>query len=1540
MAGLLFRLVASYKAVVSGVRRRRQDRDPKGRAVGGRAAARSRFLQVETLEDRSVLSTTILSQYPNLNSRPTAYVPLVKTSSVVSSDLHAKQAVILQQASAGIPSGLSSLSDEAVHVDHAGRLQVYVHFDAVTPARSRLLEDSGMLVEADNAEMRVVQGWLPAASLDLFAGISGVTRITAPAYAEVRAGSVNSAGDAILNADDVRALGIDGAGVKVGVISDGVSHRSLVQNTGDIPNDLVVNPSLPGSGDEGTAMLEIVHDLAPGATLYFSSGLTDVAMVNSINWMVSQGVDVIIDDLGFFGQPYFQDGAVAGAAAAAMSSGVVYVTSAGNDAQWHYQAPYVQGGAQGDLGYAHRFSSSGDMGQDIVLGPGETLKAFLQWSDQWGASANDYDLYLCRNSDGVIIGSSYVTQDGNDQPLEIIVYTNNTGASLNLFLSIVKYSGAARELELFAYRAGAQQYITTADSIIGHGTVDGVITVGAISATDSGWDAIQYYSSRGPSTIYSNFSTQTKYQRNSLDGAAIDDVQTRIGQLGYFGNPFGGTSAAAPHAAAIAALLLDAKPSLTPAQVTSALQSTAVDLGTAGYDQTFGSGRFDALAAVNEVLGLTPRRFDFGISSSPVESGYVPVTPTTSYPTGSTTIYGWSQAQSLTGRDSGSGSNLDRDANITTDGTFLVDVNNGTYKVDMHLGEVYTAHDQTGVFLEGVQVDNVTPSGYSGVVTRSYTVTVGDGQLNVRLRDLGGYFAGAAITSLVVTPIPTPAPTAPSGLTATAASSSQINLSWTDNASTEQGFKIERKTGAGGTWSQVDTVGANMTSYQSTGLTASTTYYFRVRAYNSTGDSSYSNEANATTQAVPAVPAAPSVLTAQTASSSQINLAWQDNAGNEQGFKIERKTDMGGTWSQIDTVGANVTSYQSLGLTANTTYYYRVRAYNVTGDSTYSNEANATTQAPETVPSAPSSLNAEATSASQINILWQDNSGNEQGFKIERKTGVGGAWTQIDIAGPNVNSYASTGLAASTTYYYRVRAYNGAGDSAYSNEANATTSAVQFTTARFDFGTPSSPVEPNYLQVTQNTSYPSGTTVIAGWYQAQSLSGRDSGSGSALDRDANITTDGKFLVDVPNGTYQVDMRLGELYAGHDRTGVFLEGVQVDNVTPTSYFGVVSRSYTVTVADGQLTVGLKDLGGYFAGAAITSLVVNPIATPTPTAPSNLSATASSSTQISLHWTDNASNEEGFKIERKTGVGGTWSQIDNIGPNINSYASQGLAANTTYYYRVRAYNGAGDSSYSNEADATTLAVGTAPAAPSTLTAQAASTSQINLVWQDNAGNEEGFKIERKTGVGGTWSQIDTVGANTTSYQSTGLAAGTTYYYRVRAYNGAGDSAYSNEANATTSNQPPFTSARFDFGTPSSPVEPGYFPITQNTSYPSGSTVICGWFQAQSLSGRDAGSGSVLDRDANITTDGKFLVDVPNGVYQVDMRLGELYTAHDRTGVFLEGVQVDNVTPSSYFGVVSRTYMVTVADGQLTVGLKDLGGYFSGAAITSMVVTWVSP
>jgi hypothetical protein len=188
-------------------------------------------------------------------------------------------------------------------------------------------------------------------------------------------------------------------------------------------------------------------------------------------------------------------------------------------------------------------------------------------------------------------------------------------------------------------------------------------------------------------------------------------------------------------------------------------------------------------------------------------------------------------------------------------------------------------------------------------------------------------------------------PAAPANLAAAAVSISQINLTWADSDNTEQGFKIERCTGAGcSNFAQIAAVGANVTSYSNTGLTASTSYSYRVRAYNAAGDSDYSNTASAVTQAAPALPAAPTNLFATVASKSQINLSWTDHADNETGFLIERcKGSTCTNFALIATVGVNVTTYANTGLSKNTTYRYRVRAYNASGNSAYSNIASATT---------------------------------------------------------------------------------------------------------------------------------------------------------------------------------------------------------------------------------------------------------------------------------------------------------------------------------------------------------------------------------------------------------------------------------------------------------------------------------------------------------------------------------------------------------------------------------------------------------------------
>ncbi|MCU0439627.1 MAG: fibronectin type III domain-containing protein [Raineya sp.] len=317
---------------------------------------------------------------------------------------------------------------------------------------------------------------------------------------------------------------------------------------------------------------------------------------------------------------------------------------------------------------------------------------------------------------------------------------------------------------------------------------------------------------------------------------------------------------------------------------------------------------------------------------------------------------------------------------------------------------------------------------------------IGNNSVLLRFRLTDNYSNRIYVDNINITGVLAP-PTAPTTLTATAVSSSQINLSWTDNANNETAYKVERSPDGINGWTEIaGNLPANTNSYSDNGLTANTTYHYRVRASNAGGNSAYSNVANATT--LSNAPSVPTTLTATTVSSSQINLSWTDNANNETAYKVERSPDGVNGWTEIaGNLPANTNSYSDNGLTANTTYHYRVRAGNTGGNSAYSNVANATTlsNAPS-VPTTPTTLTATAVSTSQINLSWADNANNETAYKVERSPDGVNGWTEIAGNLPaNTATYSDNGLTANTTYHYRVRASNAGGNSAYSNVANAKT---------------------------------------------------------------------------------------------------------------------------------------------------------------------------------------------------------------------------------------------------------------------------------------------------------------------------------------------------------------------------------------------------------------------------------------------------------------------------------------------------------------------
>ena len=212
-------------------------------------------------------------------------------------------------------------SSPVIRVDDRARIQSYIRLNGLEPEKLGVLRAiPDLVIEAMNHDLNVVQAWLPYRQIESIAALGFVEKITPPSYGRTRTGSVLSQGDAILNADDARALGVTGSGVKVGVISDGFDGLATAQGTNDLPP--IVQTFGSSVGGEGVSMAEIIHDLAPDATLAICGGFTTVTFLNCVNdFKNTFQADVIVDDIGFFLEPYFEDGAIANAYLDALNNG-------------------------------------------------------------------------------------------------------------------------------------------------------------------------------------------------------------------------------------------------------------------------------------------------------------------------------------------------------------------------------------------------------------------------------------------------------------------------------------------------------------------------------------------------------------------------------------------------------------------------------------------------------------------------------------------------------------------------------------------------------------------------------------------------------------------------------------------------------------------------------------------------------------------------------------------------------------------------------------------------------------------------------------------------------------------------------------------------------------------------------------------------------------------------------------------------------------------------------------------------------------------
>ena len=502
------------------------------------------------------------------------------------------------------------------------RVMVDIRAD-VTPAVLKRIRDLGGTVITGVPKYEAIRAQLPLRAMEMLAALDAIRTIR-PADEAVTRKDDTSEGDVAHRAKSARTTHrVTGAGIGIGVISDGVRTLADRQASGDLPARVTVLPGQAGRGDEGTALLEIVHDLAPGAELYFATGIGSQAqMAANIEVLCKAGANVIVDDIGYTSEAAFQDDIVAKGVNAAVAGGCYFFSAGGNDGNLTdgttgvWEGDYAAGTAlivDGEtLGVRHDFG--GGVEGNEVSGRGVSA-IVLQWADPLGASASDYDLFLV-NEDGDVIASSTDIQDGTQDPIESILSRFLSFSGLSVV--VVKASGSDRYLRVHAH--GGRLGIQTAGNLYGHAAAENAVSVAMVDVRTAagsgnvfnGTESVRTDNSDGPRRIFfqpdgtaittGNFSSTGGKLLQKPDLTAATCVSTAT--PGF--STFCGTSAAAPHAAAIAALMLEAAggPDLvTPAQLRTAMTGTGavLDIETTGVDRDSGAGIVMALGAVDAV---------------------------------------------------------------------------------------------------------------------------------------------------------------------------------------------------------------------------------------------------------------------------------------------------------------------------------------------------------------------------------------------------------------------------------------------------------------------------------------------------------------------------------------------------------------------------------------------------------------------------------------------------------------------------------------------------------------------------------------------------------------------------------------------------------------------------------------------------------------------------------------------------------------------------------------------------------------------------
>lgn len=488
-----------------------------------------------------------------------------------------------------------------VVVVHDALVRVVIESAAAPAAARAAVRAAGGILEADYHDL--VQASVAPVMLEALANDPAVKYLRQPARPQPDA--VAGQGVGASGAWPWQVAGFTGQGVKVGVIDVGFTGYQARQTAGDLPTNLTVvdfcNGQLaPTGGQHGTAVAEIVYEMAPGVDLFLLCIGTEVQLGQAKDYAKANGISILVMSLSWLNTGRGDGSGTAsspnGIVSDARANGILWINSAGNYARKHFGAAFHD--LDGD-GF-HNFED-GPNSIPITMVYGTSFCVYLRW-DNWPVTNQDFDIYLAFRDTGVIVAGSAGDQSGTQPPTEALCYANTSNTVQLLALYVDKYDATTNpHFDLFFVSDFNPMFITEAGSITEPASSPYAMAVGAIC-----WGTSRYeeYSGRGP-TIDGRMKPDIAGQSVVASGSYWPYSECPGGSNGTWG--FGGTSAAAPHVGGAAALVKGANPGFTAAQIQAFLEARAADLGVAGRDNLFGAGRLTLGAVPLGPVACTPR---------------------------------------------------------------------------------------------------------------------------------------------------------------------------------------------------------------------------------------------------------------------------------------------------------------------------------------------------------------------------------------------------------------------------------------------------------------------------------------------------------------------------------------------------------------------------------------------------------------------------------------------------------------------------------------------------------------------------------------------------------------------------------------------------------------------------------------------------------------------------------------------------------------------------------------------------------------------